>query len=243
MTLFSVAAGSVTGQAHRLVDRDGQDGHATVATGAVQAAIVTDGCSSGRTSEVGARIGAAWLAAIIARRFAPRMDDPREAADATCAELAERLELLARSMSAEGDLEATTIGEALLFGFLAAVVTREHAIVFGIGDGSVLANDEVLVIDPGPDNAPPYPAYALLGARVPARVHFVGRAADVRVLGVATDGLVPALHLRELAWTRKLSTNPSLLGKRLRVLAREHRFGDDATVAIVRRVEAEQAVR
>jgi len=242
MTLFAVAAGSVTGRAHRLVERDGQDGWACVATEDVTAAIVTDGCSSGRVTEIGARVGAAWLAASIERRFAGTRIDPKEAAAETCAELVERLGLLARSMNAEGDLTPAVVGEALLFGFLAAVVTKDHAIVFGIGDGTVLVNDEVEAIDPGPDNAPPYAAYALLGKTIAPRIHFAGRAADVRVLAVATDGLVPAAAcVRDLAATKKLHVNPSLLRKRLLVMAGEHRFGDDATIAIVRRVAATEA--
>lgn len=242
MTLLTVAAGSVTGRAHRLVERDGQDGWACVATKEVTAAIVTDGCSSGRASEIGARIGAAWLAASIERRFAGAGIDPEEAAAETCAELIERLGLLARSMNPEGDITPAVVGEALLFGFLAAVVTKEHAVVFGIGDGTVLVNDEALEIDPGPDNAPPYAAYALLGKSVAPRIHFSGRASEVRVLAVATDGLAPASACaRELAATKKLHVNPSLLRKRLLVLANEHRFADDATIAVVRRVAVTEA--
>lgn len=242
MTLFAVAAGSVVGRAHRLVERDGQDGWATVATSGVTAAIVTDGCSSGRVSEIGARVGAAWLAASIERRFGERGIDPKEAMAEACAELVERLGLLARSMNAEGDITPAVVGEALLFGFLAAVVTKEHAIVFGIGDGTVLVNDEVEAIDPGPDNAPPYAAYALLGKSVAPRIHFLGRASDVRVLAVATDGVVPAAAcVRELAATKKLDVNPSLLRKRLLVMAGEHRFADDATVGVVRRIAAKEA--
>lgn len=241
MTLFAVAAGSVVGRAHRLVERDGQDGYACVATERVAAAIVTDGCSSGRTSEIGARVGAAWLAAIVERRFEVNDIDPEVAANDTCDELVERLGLLARSMHPHGDVEAAIVGEALLFGFLAAVVTKEHAIVFGIGDGTVLVNGEVDAIDPGPANAPPYAAYALLGKRLAPRIHFLGRAADVRVLAVATDGLVPTACLRDLADTKKVHVNPSLLRKRLLVLAGEHRFADDATVAVVRRIQASEA--
>lgn len=242
MTLFAVAAGSVIGRAHRLVERDGQDGYACVATERVTAAIVTDGCSSGRVSEIGARVGAAWLAAIVERRFEVGDLDPKRAAHDTCAELVERLQLLARSMHPRGDVEAAVVGDALLFGFLAAVVTNEHAVVFGIGDGTVLANGEVDAIDPGPANAPPYAAYALLGKELAPRIHFLGRAADARVLAVATDGLAPADEcLRDLAGTRKLHVNPSLLRKRLLVLAGEHRFGDDATVGVVRRIPSSEA--
>ncbi len=237
---FLVAAGSVTGRSHRVAERDGQDGFAQVARPGVCAVVVTDGCSSGRASEIGARIGAAWLAASIERRFAcgsSGPSDPRAVASEVTSELVERLGLLARSMHPEGDLDAARIAESLLFGFLAAVVTPEHAIVFGIGDGAVLAGRETHRIDPGPANAPPYAAYALLGKEMAPRIHFLGPARDVSTIAIATDGIEPASCLADLAATPRLAANPSLLRKRLLVLANEHRFADDATVGVVRRIE------
>src|SRR4051812_15636000 len=122
---FALAAGSVTGRDHRRAERDGQDGHALVVSDDVVAAIVTDGCSSGRTSEIGARIGAAWLATLVAQEF--RLRDPADAVSAVARGLLVRLEVLARSLDARGDVNASRIDELLLFGFLAAVVTPRVA--------------------------------------------------------------------------------------------------------------------
>lgn len=241
---FAVAAGSVTGRSHRLAERDGQDGCATLATGQVVAAIVTDGCSSGRASEIGARVGARWLAAIVERRFGAALEAgpgpteaPEQIARAVTRELVLFLGVLARSLHPAGELDAGHVGDALLFGFLAAVVTPRDAIVFGVGDGLVLAGRDVTVLDPGPSNAPPYAAYALLGRAIEPRVHFVGRTEDVAALAIATDGVEPAAELALLAETPRIENNPSLLEKRLRVLATERRFADDATVAVIRRKE------
>src|SRR3954468_9138579 len=136
---FAAAAGSVTGREHRRAERDGQDGHALVVADEVVAAIVTDGCSSGRRSEIGARIGAGWLAALIEQRFRCG-GDARAAAEDVCRELLVRLGLLARSLHPAGDVDAARVDEALLFGFLAAVVTPKTTIVFGIGDGIVVVD-------------------------------------------------------------------------------------------------------
>jgi Protein phosphatase 2C len=250
---FAAAAGSVTGREHRRAERDGQDGYALVVTEHVVAAIVTDGCSSGRNSEIGARIGAGWLAALVEQRFRVLARSPaqpgdggvgaraaaREAADAVVQELLVRLEILARSLDSGGHLRAGRIDEALLFGFLAAVVTPRTTVVFGVGDGIVVVDGEVTAIDPGPDNAPPYLAYGLLeGAATGSvpRVHFVRPTAEIDVVAVATDGLAPVVPtLATLASDPRYAGNPSLLRKRLVVLSDCGTFSDDATMAVVRR--------
>ena len=239
---FLAVAGSVTGRDHRRAERDGQDGHALVVTEDVVAAIVTDGCSSGRASEIGARVGAAWLAALVEQRFRGSSGAEAGAADVT-RELLARLELLARSFDAAGEIRAARVDQSLLFGFLAAVVTPVTSIVFGIGDGIVVVDGVVTVIDPGPENAPPYLAYGLVGgshACIEPRIHFVGRSADVEVLAVATDGAAPLVQsadsaLSAIAADPRYARNPSLLRKRLVVLSDRGTFSDDATVGVVRR--------
>ena len=217
---FLAMSGSVTGRDHRRVERDGQDGHAVVSSDDVVAAIVTDGCSSGRASEIGARVGAAWLAALIEQSFrgVDGASAARAAAGFVSRTLLDRLEVLTRSFDPAGHISAARVDAALLFGFLAAVVTPATTIVFGIGDGIVIVDGTVTVIDPGPENAPPYLAYALLGdgavrgdgdgdgdgdgaggARVSVepRIHFAGATADVDAIGVATDGVAPLVNAVE----------------------------------------------
>lgn len=240
---FVAAAGSVTGRDHRRAERDGQDGHAIVVTDDVVAVVVTDGCSSGRASEIGARVGAAWLATLIEQQFrlAQKFHLPgcKRAVGEVVRELLGRLEVLARSLDASGEVKAARVDEALLFGFLAVVVTAETTIVFGIGDGIVLAGGELTVLDPGPENAPPYAAYGLLGARLEPRVHFEGPTSQVDLVAVATDGLIPlGGALAELAADARYARNPSLLRKRLVVLSDRGTFSDDATVAVIRRRSA-----
>ena len=234
--LFLAAAGGVTGRAHRLAQRDGQDGYATVARPAVSAVVVTDGCGSGARSEVGARIGAAWLAALVETCFGDH--DAAAAAREVTRQLIGRLGLLARSFHPRGDLDHAMIEEHLLFTFLVAAVTAREAIVFGIGDGLFVANDATTCLDPGPENAPPYAAYALLDPKAAEpTIHFSAPAGDVELLAVATDGLEPrAGELRTFASDPRLLKNPSLLRKRLVVLADEGVFHDDATLGVLRRL-------
>lgn len=226
-----VAAGSVTGRDHRRAQRDGQDGFALVVSADtdVVAAVVTDGCSSGRASEIGARLGAAWIATLIEERFAGVKDEDgaRIAAQRVVDGLVDRL----RDLSASLRADARVVGDMLLFGFLAIAVTKDVTTVFGVGDGLASVDGDVTLIDPGPENAPTYAAYALLGAHIEPRVLFVGRA---ECIAVATDG-VDATTLRELAVDARLDKNTSLLRKRMNLLAEEGRFDDDATVAVVRK--------
>lgn len=225
-----LAAGSVTGRDHRRAQRDGQDGFALLAGAKadVVAAVVTDGCSSGRTSEVGARLGAVWVARLIEERFGSVKDEDgaRVAAQRVVDGLVDRLRDLSASLRADAQL----VGDMLLFGFLAIAVTKHVAIVFGVGDGIVVVDGKVTVIDPGPENAPTYAAYALLGTHIEPRVLFVGRADTI---AVATDG-VDAKTLGELAGDARLDKNVSLLRKRMNVLAENGLFDDDATIAVVR---------
>jgi hypothetical protein len=237
---FVAAAGSVTGRDHRRAERDGQDGYALIARPGVVGAVVTDGCGSGRASEIGARLGAAWIATLAERTFCgvATPAEARDAAEEVVRELLARLEVLARSLDPAFELRADRIEEALLFTFLAAVVTPSTAVVFGIGDGLVSVDGAVTTLDPGPDNAPPYAAYGLLGARLEPRIHHVVEAADCGAIAIATDGLLGALDsLPELTADRRYVRNPSLLRKRLVVLSDQGRLADDATLAVIQRRE------
>lgn len=230
MTL-SWATGGIGGSAHARRGQDGQDGVAVVAAAERIVVVVTDGCSSGARSELGARLGARWLAVLAARGFDPAR--PAASSRSVTEALVRRLAVLARSLSTQGRIEPGVVDEALLFGFLVAVVTTETAAVFGVGDGIVSVDGVTTVLDPGPENAPRYVGYALVGGDATPEVHVAGPA---EVVTIATDGVAPlAARLPELAADPRLFANRSLLTKRLRVLGRQIPLDDDATLAIVRR--------
>jgi hypothetical protein len=93
-------------------------------------------------------------------------------------------------------------------------------------------DDDRSVIDPGPDNAPPYLAYRLLGRSVAPVVHWVGRPTAIGALWVASDG---AVDVTEDVARVAVDRNPSLLQKRLNVLARAPGLFDDTSIALARR--------
>ncbi len=243
---FAALGGSVIGSDHRRALRNNQDGLAFASDDGFIVAVVTDGCSSGRASEVGARLGAAYLAARTLD-VAPRALDAQATASSVAAAVTEWLDDVA---SAFGARRKDAIADMLLFTFLVAVVGPTRAFVFGVGDGVVSLNGLTLALDAGPDNAPAYAAYGLLGAAPPPIVHVDVPTPLVRSLAIATDGALDLLARADEALDggapqRGLDQfeddpvylkNPSLLQKRLVVIGeRNARLRDDTTVALVRR--------
>ena len=247
---FVTLGGTVIGADHRRALRNNQDGLAFGRGDGWLVAAVTDGCSSGRASEVGAKLGAAYLVTLTLD-VAPRALDAQAAAAGVASGM---LDWLGDVASAFGTARReAAIADMLLFTFLVVAVGPTRAFVLGVGDGVVSLNGLTLTLDAGESNAPPYIAYGLLGPAPLPVVHVDVPADEVRTLAIATDGALELLsHAREpladgapqraldqfeedAAYTR----NPSLVQKRLVVIGeRNGRLHDDTTLAVVRRKEA-----
>ena len=188
-------------------------------------AVVTDGCSSQPQSEVGAQLGARFLGQWLSSQTELTPDLPHRATDALSS-------YLYQSVLALGPEVEPLLERYFLFTFLAAVRIGERGMIFGLGDGAFLVDDELVQIDSGPDNAPPYCAYRLTnsGSRPEAQLHFLGSA---KRLAVMTDGFHHLEKQRVLTLTSALSPNPLTLQRRLNVLAETERFTDDATIALL----------
>lgn len=245
--------GTVVGADHRRALRNNQDGMAFAQGDGWHVVVVTDGCSSGRASEVGARLGAAYLAARTLD-VALRARIAEETASGVAAAALAWMDGIASSFGDARRKDA--IADMLLFTFLVAAVGPERALVFGVGDGVVSLNGVTLALDAGHDNAPPYLAYGLLGPAPVPVVHVDVPAADIRTLAVATDGAVelvaragesldgaPQRGLDQFEDERAYLKNPSLLQKRLVVIGERHgRLHDDTTIGLLRRREAPPCV-
>jgi hypothetical protein len=239
LDVFALRGGSVVGREHRRLLRNNQDGLALAAAEGVLVAAVTDWCSSGRSSEVGARLAAAWI-----ERFAPELascGDPATVAEAVTTALSNYLLGLARALSPAPDPLDPRVGDLLLFSFLAAVVREDAAFVFGVGDGVWSVNGRITTLDAGPANTPHYLAYGLLGGEPPRpALHFAGDPASVASIAIATDGALDLPDLPAFERDPRYVRNPSLVQKRLVALGdRAGGLFDDTTVALVlRRVAA-----
>ncbi len=232
-----VATGSVRGREHVRLGRNNQDAVRAHHEPGLDVIVVTDGCGSSRASEVGAQLGALSIVEACVRGTKVGARGAELAGEVT--ECVERtLTRMARALVAGSSVDETLIDEFFLFTFLAAVAWAEGSLVFGIGDGIVIVDDETRVIDSGATNAPDYVAYRLVDRnRAPLRVHFDAPLAVPRSITLATDGasaLVASSALRELSADPRLAKNPSLLQKRLvRWAAEPGVLMDDTSVAIL----------
>lgn len=230
-----LVGGCLTGPDHRRALRDGQDGLALASRGEIHVGIVTDGCGSGAHSEVGARLGARWLAGLCLSAF-ERSDPPARAAERVTRALARRLSVLARTLGDSGRVEPGIVNDYLLFTFLAVVRSPHGVVVFGVGDGLVVVDELCLRLE-AEGNAPDYVGYRVLGRRADVTLHAALAPGEASSVAVATDGLAPIADDRpaiaRLVSDPAYARNPSLPRKRLVALADRGALHDDAAIAIL----------
>lgn len=168
--LFEIVGGSVLGRSHRQSSKNNQDALCCLQASGYTAAIVCDGCGSGAHSEVGAQLGARLVVRLLLRQAQTARLDSISLCD--CQAMLEvvriaavrRLRVLAREL---GGSLPQIINEYLLFTIVGALLTPQYALFFSLGDGVMTINDEVLVLGPFPDNAPPYLAYGCVKSSLP----------------------------------------------------------------------------
>jgi hypothetical protein len=232
---FSVTSGTIAGREHVRLSRNNQDGIGIAVDGEVIAAVVTDGCSEGRASEVGAKLAASWLAEWAPLYVRALERDPRRFVPALADGLLRQLEPFVRSMTAKPGIDPAIVGDFFLFTFLMLVITEVRTTVFGVGDGLFSIDGRTTILDSGADNAPEYLAYRLLGRELEPTIHFDAPTIEVPSAIIATDG-ARELTLDEFFREPKYLENPTLLHKRLNALgAVQRRLFDDTSVVLVRR--------
>ncbi|MDQ5824600.1 MAG: protein phosphatase 2C domain-containing protein [Chloroflexota bacterium] len=194
-TIFQIAAGTTAGTSHYHARQNRQDAWWVERTPHSISAIVCDGCGDPCSpySEVGAALGCRLLA----HRMCKLVDAGvplDEAVEQTRLDTLAHLRVLAQSM---GDLE-DVVRHYFLFTAVGALITKQEAIFFSIGDGLVAVNDRLHMIGPYPDNAPPYLAYALLpchGAEARRfKVHARVPTSELDRFLLGTDGAAPLLE-------------------------------------------------
>ena len=258
---FEGAGASVTGRDHVLLGRNNQDAVASWRDSIGIVAVVADGCGSGRSSEIGAGLGARLVMEAL-RSALPSFD--RQPTEAVLADV-RRFVLchLRRLATGLGGAESGAVAESLLFTVLSVAVTAETSVIFGLGDGVFSVNGRTTVLT-SDDNAPAYLSHSLreraegkeLEGRFPFTIHAELPTREVETLVVATDGLSESIEteaIRTLLGDETLLSHPSGLARRLRVLARPTQridwaarrverepglFRDDATLFVVRRTRS-----
>ena len=263
MSRFRLAAGSVIGRDHRHVGRNNQDALAIHQSEPLTIAIVADGCSSGKYSEVGAHLGVRLLAENLREQHALRGTINW---DTAMRQVLARLDILASSM---GGSYRTTVEDYFLFTLVGVVIDAQSAQFFQLGDGTVYLNGTHVRLGPFPNNAPPYLGYGLLEGRVdvdpelirlqswePIPVtdlsHFLIGSDGVDDLRARADDRMPGMAecVGPVAqfWEddRYFSGNPVLVSRRLSLIGRDWPrtnpelglLGDDTTIVVGRREDA-----
>jgi hypothetical protein len=223
-------AAAVIGARHQRAGRNGQDAAVAVGRDGVKIAVVCDGCSSGASSEVGARLGAMLFARVLADRLsAGECVRERSVWEATRAEvgkiLAEVVTVpltvnkfaeLQSGSGRSGYRPSDAIHDHLLFTIVAAAITHEGAAIWALGDGAYSVDGAVTGLGPFENNEPPYLAYDLLGN--PAQAHFEVLDHAARII-VATDG-IDDLERDFSTFTPALVAHPDGLRRKLAQLSR-----------------------
>ena len=259
---YMAAAGSVIGREHVRLFKNNQDGVAIAAEGDTIVAAVTDGCSSSRYPEVGARLAAAWLAR--STLTYAQGATPAERADALGQGLLDFIGSVCFQMSPGGMPIDDLLHHYFLFTYMVALITPDSTWISGQGDGVFSVNGRTTVLDSGPENAPRYPAYRLADpsrlkggtaamAGRPATLYY-GATADVKSLVIGTDGLNDLIDhadevlmdggrqggLEQFEEDGRYLLNPSLVQKRLIVIGDGHgHLRDDTTLVVIRRKEGD----
>ena len=214
---FNFAAGSIAGTEHVRPDQPGfknnQDAYSLRTDDNLIVGVVCDGCGSGGHSEFGARFASRFIANKLHRWISDNLtheeerDFPTPHIDlieqkiATVKEtLLGQIGNLAIEMSTGGPSNhpaiIAQIVDSLLFTVVGFVMTKEHTVIFGMGDGVYAVNDEITILEPEQGNAPVYLAYALTGSPITDekphllnfQIHKSFPTSDVKSLLIGTDG-------------------------------------------------------
>ena len=241
---FQVAAGSITGRSHRFAGKNNQDAYCFAMSDKAVAAVVCDGCSAGKHSEVGAKIGARMITGAVIGTADQCL--PGSEAEATFWErirqdVLAQLRVLSKAMG--GSLNQAVI-DYFLFTTVGVLIKPDVTTVFSIGDGVYFLNDEMFRLGPFPGNEPPYLAYSLLesfwGPDDQKKLQFnfeqIALTEKIESLLIGTDGALDLIAAQDRRVPGKEETvgpisqfwqedkyfeNPDMLRRRLTIVNRD----------------------
>lgn len=198
---FTYTSGSVPGRDHVRSGKNNQDALSIMHTDRATVAVVTDGCSSGTHTEIGATLGARLACIEVLRalhRYTPEnqhllFDHPNHW------EWREGIpgRILAKIETLMADMETSTsawIQDHLLFTIVGVLMTNKLTAFFSLGDGLLEVNGETVELESCDANTPPYLAYRLVKTHLPREslilnVHHVLPTDQLKNFLLATDGL------------------------------------------------------
>jgi hypothetical protein len=255
---FQLAGGTVIGREHRRKGINNHDAWRFEVQNHQIVAVVADGCGSGAHSEVGAKLGTAFLVRHLFEDPVPSVTDSvHDAMDQTARSFRD----LVFDLAAGEDQRAVVV-DYFLFTLVGALIRSDETCFFSCGDGVVAINGKIESWD-YPDNAPPYLGYQLVpGIELPSemlkwRMRAQMPTTDLNTFLLGTDGIndlmrsegtnipgkqEPVGPLEQLWEDGRFFQNPYAIGRHLALVGRdvprtgEHGLlGDDTTVIVGRR--------
>ncbi|MBT5502640.1 hypothetical protein HN858_04850 [Candidatus Falkowbacteria bacterium] len=247
---FAIQGGSVIGSYHHKGFKNNQDALTIATTERVVIGLVSDGCGSGRHSEVGAKLGVRFMANHLRQMIEICPDELPNDWEYFLNDAARQFLLsLRRFNQCLGIVEAPDTYSYWLFTLVGFILTEERTIIFSFGDGVISLNGEVTEIDQ--NNEPEYLTYG--SAKV--KIQHDLPTSEVDSLLIATDGFSELFErseedisllgkemkvgdLLDFETGSKYLKNKALVQKRLNVLGNNHKLlHDDTTVILVRKQE------
>ncbi len=169
--LFEITSGTILGKEHRWDGKNNQDGFCHYFGEEMLIAVVCDGCSGSKDSEVGAKIGARVVTnAILDTINFITEEDPHSSSFSPhkSSEIKHlwfwhivRNNILEKLKLFSNYIGYSKLNDFFLFTIVGSLLFRDTAVFFSFGDGVIAVNQEIQTIGPFPDNEPPYIAYGL----------------------------------------------------------------------------------
>jgi hypothetical protein len=189
--LFEIASGSVIGRSHLLAEKNNQDAFTSWQDPNATIALVCDGCSSGKHSEVGAKLASQLLITALIQRTS-KLTDPKQAdkiLEMARQDVLAQLRLLALAL---GQDFKQIVNDYFLFTIVGALITPQLTVLFNLGDGLAIINNEIFCLGPFANNEPPYLGYQLLSSSLDKNYNFqlikIMPTAEVQSILIGTDG-------------------------------------------------------
>jgi serine/threonine protein phosphatase PrpC len=253
---FEYASGSIIGRNHVLAGKNNQDSYQISIKENFIAAVVCDGCGSGKHSEFGSKLGARLVINAIADLLNQGENQDLEISKPEFWNLA-KLHLLQKlqDFGAIANADTQFVNDYLLFTIVGALITPRETVTFSMGDGAIAINGKFTEIPPYVDNAPPYLAYGLYK---PEAINFEIRdrlpTSELESLLIATDGISDLVKVEDINqfWQEaRYFNNPDAVRRKLAMLNREeakpdwHKremvkrsgvLSDDTSFVVIRRI-------
>ncbi len=203
-------------------------------------AVACDGCSDGKFSEVGANLGATFLATQ-AYYYLTKGIKPLNIGNLLYQDLISAMKNFLDQFKFRNDAEkALFVKEHMLFTAMGVVITKDEGIIFASGDGVITLNDESLFREQ--DNKPIYIGYNLVDIRFFTTSVQLPNGFDLIHLDIKN---ISKLAIGSDAWKEEPEflkevwgfNHPRGLQRKLNVWSNEnHLFKDDVSIITVEKV-------